>query len=271
MPTLAASFGGSVRFRNVPAPPIDRIDPAEPIERMEPDEPMDRIDPAEPIETNDAADSAEPTDSTDPADTAEATEPIDRHERSDHREPHRRNGSECFTPPDTTGPRGVPHGAGGTLRPAMSAAPTGDLRVPPPVMTPEELDTFLAGAFPKAPRTYRVAEVTDTGVVLFLAVGAEHERPGGTVSGPTMMGLADAAAWLATLSRIGPVALSVTSSLTINFLRKPPIAGLWARATLLRLGRRQSVSDVGLLSDGSGDLVAQATVTYAIPAEIHPL
>lgn len=132
-------------------------------------------------------------------------------------------------------------------------------------MTPSELDEFLAGAFPKMPRTYRVTEVTDTGVVLWLPVGEEHERPGGTVSGPTMMALADAAAWLATLSRIGPVALSVTSSLTINFLRKPPIADLWARATLLKLGRRLSVSEVHLASDGSGDLVAQATVTYAIP------
>jgi uncharacterized protein (TIGR00369 family) len=131
-------------------------------------------------------------------------------------------------------------------------------------MTARDLDEFVARSFPNAPRQHRVREVTDLGVILHLPVGPEHERPGGTVSGPAMMGLADAAAWLATLSRIGPVALAVTSSLTISFLRKPPLdADLLAHAELLKLGRRLSVSDVRLLS--ADVLVAQATVTYAIP------
>ena len=138
--------------------------------------------------------------------------------------------------------------------------------VPDPVMTPDQLEAFLAEAFPKVPRAYRVTTVTDEGVILRLPIGEEHERPGGTVSGPTMMGLADAAAWLATLSRIGPVALSVTSSLTINFLRKPPLADLRAEARLLKLGRTLSVSEVHLHSSTTNALVAQATVTYAIPA-----
>jgi acyl-coenzyme A thioesterase PaaI-like protein len=132
------------------------------------------------------------------------------------------------------------------------------------VVTARELDDFVAAAFPNAPRAHRVAEVTDRGVVLHRPIGPEDERPGGTVSGPTMMGLADAAAWLATLSRIGLVALTVTSSLTINFLRKPPLdRDLYAHAELLKLGRRLSVTDVRLIS--GDDLVAQATVTYAIP------
>lgn len=143
------------------------------------------------------------------------------------------------------------------------------MSVPPAVMTAAELEDFLAAAFPLAPRVYRIAEVTDAGVVMRLPVSVEHERPGGTMSGPSMMTLADASAWMATVSRIGPVALSVTSSLTINFLRKPAMADLWARADLLKLGRRQSVTDVRLYSDLDGqpghDLVAQASVTYAIP------
>jgi len=139
------------------------------------------------------------------------------------------------------------------------------MTLPPPVMTPDELNAFLAEAFPKVPRAYRVAEVTADGVVLRLPVGEEHERPGGTVSGPTMMGLADGAAWLATLSRIGPVALAVTSNLTINFLRKPPMADLEAHATILKLGRRLSVCDVRLTTTATDALVAHSTVTYAIP------
>jgi uncharacterized protein (TIGR00369 family) len=136
--------------------------------------------------------------------------------------------------------------------------------LPLPVMSVDELNEFLAGAFPNAPRGHRVTEVTDLGVVLRMPIGPEHERPGGTVSGPAMMGLADGAAWLATLSRIGPVALTVTSSLTINFLRKPSLdRDLLARADVLKLGRRLSVTDVRLLS--GDDLVAQSSVTYAIP------
>ncbi|MEI2651378.1 MAG: PaaI family thioesterase [Microthrixaceae bacterium] len=143
------------------------------------------------------------------------------------------------------------------------------MTVPAAVMTADELEEFLAGAFPLAPRRYRVAEVTEAGVLMHLPVTDEDERPGGTMSGPSMMTLADASAWLATVSRIGPVALSVTSSLTINFLRKPAMADLWARADLLKLGRRQSVTDVRLYSDADGGpgtaVVAQASVTYAIP------
>jgi acyl-coenzyme A thioesterase PaaI-like protein len=83
-----------------------------------------------------------------------------------------------------------------------------------------------------------------------------------------MMALADAAAWLVTLSRIGPVALAVTSSLSISFLAKPRPADLLAHAGLLRLGRRQSVSEVRIWSDGGDpqEPVAHATVTYAIPS-----
>ena len=135
-------------------------------------------------------------------------------------------------------------------------------------MTTDELNEFLAGAFPGAPRGYGVEHVDLEGIRMRVPYDPSQLRPGGTLSGPTMMSLADAAAWLVTLSRIGPVALAVTSSLTISFLAKPQPADLLADARLLRLGRRQSVSEVRLWSDGSDPtaLVAHATVTYAIPA-----
>ena len=138
------------------------------------------------------------------------------------------------------------------------------MSLPAAVMTAVELDDFLSNAFFNQ-RVYRVSEVTDTGVVLTIPIGPEHERPGGSVSGPTMMSLADAAAWLATLSRIGPVALAVTSNLNISFLRKPSLTeDLFAEADLLKLGKRLSVSEVRVMS--AGELVAHATVTYSIPA-----
>ena len=133
-------------------------------------------------------------------------------------------------------------------------------------MSVEELEAFLGEAFPQARPTWKVEEITERGVQVRQPVGDEHARPGGTVSGPTMMALADGAAWLATLSRIGPVALTVTSSLTINFLRKPSLAAdLWADTELVRLGRRQSVSEVRIYSGTAGEPVATSTVTYSIP------
>ena len=98
-----------------------------------------------------------------------------------------------------------------------------------------------------------------------LPVTAADGRPGGTVSGPTLMALADSAAWLAVLGQIGPVALAVTTSLHIDFLRKPALVDLVAEGRLLKLGRRLAVVDVGLRSAGGADLVAKAQVTYSIP------
>ena len=135
------------------------------------------------------------------------------------------------------------------------------------VMTVEEQNEFLAASFPGAPRLYRVEHVDLDGVRMRVPYDDGQLRPGGTISGPTMMGLADGAAWMATLSRIGPVALAVTSHLSINFLARPGQADLLCHARLLRLGRRQSVSEVRIWSeDGTPDApVAFATVTYAIP------
>lgn len=140
--------------------------------------------------------------------------------------------------------------------------------LPELVMDVAAMNDFLVASFPGQPRMYRVVHSDDEGVVLHLPFDDSQIRPGGTISGPTMMAMADAAAWMATLARIGPVALSVTSSLTINFLAKPAQVALHARGRLLRLGRRQSVSEVRLWSDGGSpdQPVAFATVTYAIPS-----
>ncbi len=110
-----------------------------------------------------------------------------------------------------------------------------------------------------------VDSVTDEGVVVRQVIDERHGRPGGTVSGPTLMALADTAAWMAILSRIGPVVLAVTTSLHIDFLRKPALSDVLADATILKLGRRLGVVDVALRSAGSPEIVAKAQVTYSIP------
>jgi uncharacterized protein (TIGR00369 family) len=92
-------------------------------------------------------------------------------------------------------------------------------------------------------------------------------RPGGTIAGPVMMGLADAALYALVLSRIGPVELAVTTNLSINFLRRPAPGDVIADARMLKLGKRLAIGEVSLYSESGSeeDPVAHVTGTYSIP------
>src|ERR1043166_10198453 len=90
-------------------------------------------------------------------------------------------------------------------------------------------------------------------------------RPGGTISGPTMMAMTDFAMYVAILASVGPVPLAVTTSLNINFLRKPAQRDLLAEARLIKLGKRLAVGEVEIYSDGDDERGAHATATYSIP------
>jgi uncharacterized protein (TIGR00369 family) len=91
-------------------------------------------------------------------------------------------------------------------------------------------------------------------------------RPGGTVSGPTLMALADCAMYVVVLSAVGPLGLAVTTNLNINFLRKgAPGEDVLAAARLLKLGKRLAVGEVTLFSANSPDPIAHVTATYSIP------
>ncbi len=91
-------------------------------------------------------------------------------------------------------------------------------------------------------------------------------RPGGTLSGPTIMALADAAMYAVIMARLGRVEMAVTQNLNINFLSKPAPADLIAIAEPLRMGKRSVVLDVKLFSEGSDMLVAHVTGIYALPS-----
>lgn len=134
-----------------------------------------------------------------------------------------------------------------------------------PVMTEADLAAFLAREFSEA-RGISVERLTEAGLVARMAAGPDDLRPGGTVSGPAMFALADVAIYLAILSRIGPVALAVTTSASIDFLRKPPAgAVLRAEVRLLKLGRQLAVADALVMAEGQEGPVARASMTYAIP------
>ena len=91
-------------------------------------------------------------------------------------------------------------------------------------------------------------------------------RPGGTVSGPTLMALADTAMWVAVLGAVGPVAMTVTTHLDIDFLRFVGPHDVVADVRLLKLGQRLAVGDVLMTADGATEPSARASVTYCDPA-----
>ena len=90
-------------------------------------------------------------------------------------------------------------------------------------------------------------------------------RPGGTLSGPVQMALADATMYAAVLGALGEVQMAVTSNLNINFLRKPGRCDLIARGQVLKLGSRNAFCEVQLFSEGSDELVAHVSGTYSLP------
>ncbi|MDF2971202.1 MAG: phenylacetic acid degradation protein [Microvirga sp.] len=135
-------------------------------------------------------------------------------------------------------------------------------------MTRDELAAFLDREFPQihmGGQTYFVDEVGPLSARMRMTYHERHIRPGGTISGPSMMALADLGLYVAILAHIGPVALAVTTSLNFNFLRKPEQRDLIADCRLLKLGKRLAVGDVSIYSEGSSDVVCHATGTYSIP------
>ena len=138
----------------------------------------------------------------------------------------------------------------------------------PVVMTVSELERFLAAEFPQAfhPASgLSIEAVWEGGGRVRQAYSEASVRPGGSISGPTMMALADVAMYVALLAAIGPVPLAVTINLNINFLRKPARCDLVAEARLLKLGKRLAVGEVTIRSDGEAEPVAHVTSTYSIP------
>lgn len=133
-------------------------------------------------------------------------------------------------------------------------------------MTAADIDALLAASFPAARGFCEITAIRDDELDCVVRYRDAFLRPGGTLSGPTLMTLADTAMYFLVLASVGPQALAVTSSLTINFLRRPPPADLHATARMLKLGARLAVGEVHIAGGDPRVLVAQASVTYALPA-----
>jgi uncharacterized protein (TIGR00369 family) len=133
-------------------------------------------------------------------------------------------------------------------------------------MTVAEMEAFLDREFPQVGGDFTIEELGETVSRVRLNVAEKHLRPGGTVSGPSIFALADVSIYVATLARIGPQALAVTTNCSIDFMRKPAAAtDLIAEARILKLGRVLVVGDVLIRSAGDARPVARAGLTYSIP------
>lgn len=132
-------------------------------------------------------------------------------------------------------------------------------------LSAEEVQRYLADIFPQFDAI--ITRIDRDGAILEQPTDERHLRPGGTVSGPTLMALADAAMYVAILGNLGKVALAVTTNLNINFYRKPEPGTLRAEARILKMGARLAVGDVLLYSAGNDQSVAHVTLTYSIPPD----
>jgi uncharacterized protein (TIGR00369 family) len=140
--------------------------------------------------------------------------------------------------------------------------------MPAPAMNADEIakllhEVFPQGFYPGCGLTIERVEYADVRVRRHFQEGSI--RPGGTISGPTMMELADFAMYVAVFSAIGPQPLAVTTNLNINFLRKPGKGDLTADARLMKVGKRLVVGEVTICSAGASEPVAHVTSTYSIP------
>jgi uncharacterized protein (TIGR00369 family) len=133
-------------------------------------------------------------------------------------------------------------------------------------MDKEALQAFLVAEFSHSVDQFIVEDVALMQATLRLPVSGKHLRPGGTVSGPSMFGLADVSMYIAVLAMIGPVALAVTTNCSIDFMRKPAAGvDLISKARVLKLGRTLAVGDAMIYSVGGDAAVARASLTYSIP------
>lgn len=127
-----------------------------------------------------------------------------------------------------------------------------------------QINDFLRSEFPQS--SIFVEAIGDRSATVRQAIDDSHLRPGGTVSGPTLMGVADAAMYAAILGEIGLVALAVTTQLNINFLNKPAAGkDIIAECRLIKVGKRLIVGEVYLYSEGKEEPVAHVTATYSVP------
>ena len=137
-----------------------------------------------------------------------------------------------------------------------------------PAVAADELTRRLTAEFPQVwsgGSGLSIEEVWSGGCRLRQAFREQDLRPGATISGATIMALGDYAVYVAVLATIGWEPLAVTTSLNVNFLRKPGRRDLLADCDLIKVGNRLVVGEVTIREAGEDEPVAHLTSTYSVP------
>ena len=137
-----------------------------------------------------------------------------------------------------------------------------------PVLSAAEVNRLMESVYPQLNDQfayYEALEVFPGGCIVRLNADERHLRPGGTVSGPSLFTLADIGGYVCVLSHAGPDALSVTTNLNINFMRKAEAGPIDGHCRILKLGKSLMVFDIDIVAGPEGQTVAHATGTYSIP------
>ena len=135
----------------------------------------------------------------------------------------------------------------------------------PSKVSVDEANSFLHEAFSGAQNRSEVMLMEDGHAVIRLKAGPENLRPGGYISGPTQMTMADSVTYMAIFTKLGITPMTVTSNLNINFLRPCIGEAVIAEARLMKLGRTLAVAEVEIRAEGSSKVASHAIVTYSIP------
>jgi uncharacterized protein (TIGR00369 family) len=137
-----------------------------------------------------------------------------------------------------------------------------------PVLSAAEVNRLMENVYPQLNDQftfYEALKVFPGGCIVRLNADERHLRPGGTVSGPSLFTLADIGGYVCVLSHAGPDALSVTTNLNINFMRKAEAGPIDGHCRILKLGKSLMVFDIDIVAGPEGQTVAHATGTYSIP------
>jgi len=102
-------------------------------------------------------------------------------------------------------------------------------------------------------------------VIMSVPMRERNMRPGGFISGPTQMALADHIAYAVIFTRLGITPVALTSNLNIDFLH--PLQGetITVEGKMVKLGRTLAVIAVDIKGTDSQKISSRATVTYVLP------
>ena len=129
----------------------------------------------------------------------------------------------------------------------------------------KEISKKLKDIFPQVADKYEIISLKSNYSEVKLLSNNKNLRPGNTISGPSMFELADLSFYIAIMASTDLGDKSVTTNVSINFIKKPLLSNLLGISQIKKIGKRLVVGDVEILSEDKKQTYAQALFTYSIP------